>query len=317
MDTFWDESELDFNDPLNQEIWNRSPGVQMRLQRPESLEPPGLYGPQQAMIEAEHRHLLGDRPCLPWVPDLVGKEFNTSGRLAMIGSAYAGFIREYSSRGNTMSIRDAAAEAMEQFQRAFLRSVVLRDRGYYAPLSTLAFETAPLSRVAVLDLARVSLVRRGSGACGDRRDNSKQCASAEEARVFASYAESSESRDWTWRRLGGSPARCIVALGLTAEHGLLRLFAAQRCTIRRSDRMDSLWGIEDRNWPLRYAGPQLAHWISGDGSWWRVECLVEKRRWGVLPVYHPARANNFDPDYKGSRAVLARMRADPWLRDAA
>jgi hypothetical protein len=313
MDTFWDETELDFNDPLNQEIWDQSPGVQMRLQRPESLESPGSYGPQQAMIESEHRELLSGRPCLPWVPDLVGKDFRTAGRLAIVGSAYAGFIEEYSSRPNTMSIKDAAAESMERFQRAFCRVVVIGDRGYYSPLSVLAFETAPLARVAVLDLARVSLVRRGGGAGRDRSDNSKQCASTDEAHVFASYAESAESMVWITRRLLDSPAHCIVALGLTAEHGLLRLFAAQGCDIRRSDWPNDAWISRHSPWPLHYAGPKVAHWISGGGAWWRVECRVQKRRWGVLPAYHPARANR-DPGYRWTRAVLAKMCADPWLQ---
>jgi hypothetical protein len=43
--------------------------------------------------------------------------------------------------------------------------------------------------------------------------------------VFPRYAEHVKSKQWTTGRLLGSRARLIVALGFTAECGLVRLFA--------------------------------------------------------------------------------------------
>ena len=84
MNQFWDQNSLDFNDELNHVIWSESPSHQMEIQHPNELQVPGSIGAQQAMI--------GQKP-LPWVPDIVGKEWQSPQSIFVVGSAYAGFVK--------------------------------------------------------------------------------------------------------------------------------------------------------------------------------------------------------------------------------
>ena len=47
---FWSLEHLDLADPLNEDIWVRSPAMQRAVQSPTTLRHPGALGAQQAML---------------------------------------------------------------------------------------------------------------------------------------------------------------------------------------------------------------------------------------------------------------------------
>jgi hypothetical protein len=96
--SFWSETTFAAKDATNDHIWHTSAATQRTLQPPEVLQQSGAIGAQQATIP-------GDSQCvLPWVPDVLGKGWDDPTALIIVGSAYAGFIRECSSRRNTMPL---------------------------------------------------------------------------------------------------------------------------------------------------------------------------------------------------------------------
>src|SRR5208283_2077137 len=91
-DRFWNDLEL--ADPLNQVIWENSAAVQLEIGPPERLRAVSSIGAQQAMIEGS---AYSGVPCLPWVPDVLMPDWKAQSSILIVGSAYAGFIREYSN----------------------------------------------------------------------------------------------------------------------------------------------------------------------------------------------------------------------------
>lgn len=119
------------HDEINDDIWRDSPAVQRSVQPPEVLGAPGAVGAQQAMIDGDD--------VLPWVPDLIGSNWRNKNALIIVGSAYAGFIREFSGRGATMPLSDyRTARTWQDFQERFVATVVHPDVNYYRRLTALA-----------------------------------------------------------------------------------------------------------------------------------------------------------------------------------
>src|SRR4030095_14884020 len=98
MTRFW--RDLTTEDAVNEEIWARSPDLQRHIQPPEALQLAGAVGAQQAML------LDDPHGVLPWVPDLLGMSWRERDALLVVGSAYAGFIAECSTRHRCLGIAD-------------------------------------------------------------------------------------------------------------------------------------------------------------------------------------------------------------------
>jgi hypothetical protein len=205
---FWGAYHFDFADALNEEIWQLSPVVQQEIQPSNTLKRPGVIGAQQAMLDSP---LPDGRDALPWVPDLVGKQWRDAGALVIVGSAYAGFIREYSTRTATIPLSQYATSSVQDFQSLFLRYVVSPDLSYYGPLQNLCSEFGSATRLLLMDLCRVSLVKRGTGTT-KRMDSSSSAIVREAPAVYEKYVESEQPSEWLWRRFAEGQAQCIVAL---------------------------------------------------------------------------------------------------------
>ncbi len=311
---------FDFDDPLNRRIWSESPAIQRTIHPPAALREPGAVGAQQAMLHRGAHPRITDESVLPWVPDLVGKRWRERDSLLIVGSAYAGFIQEYSTRSRTIRLFNyASATSVAEFQPYYLQQVVSCDTDYYGPIHSLVKATSDggfedASWVALFDLCRASFVARGNGPDDKRGDRGGDGIVKQAPERFARYVESGASASWTWERFVSSRAFRIVALGTIAEHGLLRLFHDRGLQIRAVGSTAS-WtskpGTTGR-WVLQYADPkrQLGSWIAKDAqTWWTIYGDVdgEERVWYLLPIYHPARYQKPDPHYAGARAVLRRM----------
>src|SRR5271169_4861651 len=98
MPPYWINSECCSDGALNEEIWSRSVAVQRLIQSPEETCKEGTFGAQQAMVNGQ--------AVLPWPPDLLGSDWSKPGSWLIIGSAYAGFIREFSRRPASMCLSD-------------------------------------------------------------------------------------------------------------------------------------------------------------------------------------------------------------------
>jgi uracil-DNA glycosylase len=287
--TYWNADELDFEDPLNRKIWDQSPSLQLQIDPPDNLQLPGSVGAQQAMT--------GATP-LPWVPDIVGRRVSEGKGIAILGSAYAGFIRGLSKRGNTITEHHYRNTTMAEFQRAFLRHVVTEDPSYYRKIERSLSSVLPLDRVCLFDLCRVSFVQRASGTNANRKDDSGDRVVRADPAKFVSYVENETAEAWTWARIADSRPQIVVALGTIAEHGVLRLFARRSATIARTKNAADTWrsnAADTDRWPLRYADDRfkLDHWVRERDSW-----FVQHPDLGsinVLPVYHPA-ASQFRPE---------------------
>lgn len=321
---FWNLEHLDLGDSLNADIWSRSPALQRRIQPPSVLRQPGAIGAQQAMLApgSDVPTFITPESILPWVPDLVGTRWREPGSVLVVGSAYAGFIAQYSQRKRTMALADyARAGSTAEFQRRYVRDVVDSDRNYYDSIKSLVggaggFTNA--SRIAVFDLCRASFVERGDGR-HTRKDKWDDSVVRRGRAAFAQYVdgetEAGNPADWTWQRILGSQAVRIVALGRIAEHGLLRLFHQRGLSIHRSDMPSVPWtprpsaNGEWVNWQAD-ARCNIGFWLR-QGAWWTITGTIEgaQRTWHLLPAYHPASRSTVDSDrgYSITRAVLTRI----------
>jgi hypothetical protein len=128
VDHFW--HDLEGADPLNQVIWDESVAVQLQIGPPDQLRAVNSIGAQQAMIEgAAYSHI----PCLPWVPDLLVTDWKAASAILVVGSAYAGFIREYSG-GNGMPLAEYARAYDKGSVKLFIDSFknnVIANWAYY------------------------------------------------------------------------------------------------------------------------------------------------------------------------------------------
>ncbi len=308
--SFWDKSNFDLADPLNAGIWSKSPTLQRAIQPPETLVGDGSVGPQQAMLEEDAPLGVSASEVLPWVPDLVGTAFRESG-IMVVGSAYAGFIKEYSRRGccmplDTYRVAASRSDGSEVFQQEFLSMVVAPDQAYYGPIAQLLSSASILgNEVLFTDLCPNSLVMRQNGN-GHRRDCSKQPCK-DRAPVFCKYAEHPEVMDWQWQRLQSNPTGVIIALGHLAEHGILRLFLRNKATITCGDRIfQDVCGTSPHSWVDSYAHREcrLSFWLE-ERTWWTIE--AGQKEFFLLPVYHPSGFSNYDPSYSGTIDVLKEL----------
>lgn len=306
MSCFWDSSKLSVKDTINAEIWRQSPAIQLQIHHPSFLKLPGSVGAQQAMC--------GDNP-LPWVPDIVGQEWKSPGCFIIVGSAYAGFISEYSSRGGTMPFQKyiscSSNPDFSVFQKSFFDHVISVNDRYYKPIETLVRNFVDLSEIALFDLCRASFVCRGTGNA-TRRDKSEDKIVRDNCSVFEKYVDSPHIPPWTWYRICNSSSRLIIVLGSIAEHGLLRLFESKGFNIieKASNQIFNLRTFNKGLWVKSYADHDrnLNYWIRKK-SWWILNGSINgmKRSICLLPVYHPSRYQNFDPGYNGTKEVIRLM----------
>ena len=309
---FWDPRCFDLNDKINAEIWADSPQLQQGIHPPLALEAAGAFGAQQAMIELADRVFwdnLQPPSILPWVPDLVGKRWKKKDAVFVVGSAYAGFIKEYSTRTAAMNLCCyATANSATQFQERFLQDVVQPDSDYYGKLELLVQPYLYASQLCLMDLCRASFVKRGNRVTRRPMDTSKEPNRGPAWNNYLAYAQHVQSDDWTWRRLTESKTEKIVALGSIAEHGILQLFGRNlNPGFTIIDRDGAPLDLPDF-WNRTYAHPgrNLGYWLNED-DWWIVQGQVggEKRRWRVLPIYHPSRVESYDPLYARTRGLFA------------
>jgi len=285
----------------------------MVLQHPAQLRSGGLFGAQQAMNDSGIVAGVDHGTILPWVPDLVGRNSDNEDGLLVVGTAYAGFITEYSPRAGTLPLSKyyahaTASSGYDDFQRSFVESVVTGDQNYYEKIASLlssaGFQDA--SQITLLDLCRASFVLR-IGPPGPRKDDSQGAATCCWP-IFQQYVESTEPRGWLWRRVTESPARRILALGSIAEHGLLRLFEFYKMKIRRRAGISGRRKFDPNEpWAKNYADKhkQIKWWLE-QSDWWEIDTENEAPRWRVLPISHPgARAS--DSGYVRLRQVLNEM----------
>ena len=279
--------DLDLNDAINAEIWATSPQLQATLSR---AYPRAAAGLLQAVLPGGP---------LPWVPDLVGRAWREAGSVFVVGSAYAPFIEPIAGRARVMTERDCrSAPTASAFLRAFVRDVVSGDPNYYGPLRKLLSGAGLSPREAVLlDLVRGSFVELASREGGD---NAIKAAPD----VFCSYMEAGWA--WTWRRMRESRACDVIVLGQRAERGFLTMLAREGVSVRVAQTGERLNPDEDILSKASARG--VSAWLR-DGMWWEGIGRVDghERRWRVLPVVHPARANQHDPGYHKSAALLREM----------
>jgi hypothetical protein len=307
--TFWDEALFDFNDGLNNDLFNRSPRVQL-----EEIGKPSVVGSQQAMVPGD---------VLAWIPDPVGKNWTSSEAVLFCGSAYAGIFSPYSSRRGqrTMPFEQyAEAKTLEKLQRAYFDRIIdpreaRSSDAYYGKIQELCESGADQSDlacvtdasfIAMFDLCRTSFVKRvlENGVVKDICDTNSVI--RRHCDIFEKYVQSASASEWLWRRVSAGQARRIVALGSIAEHGLLRLFQRRGQSIFLGNRGPIEFPAKslesaDGKWVGRYAyvwlrhkrlaiekvtGPlQLGYWIS-HSTWWSIHD-GGKERWRLLPIYHP------------------------------
>ncbi len=148
--TFWSLDELDLTDSLNAEMWTRSPTEQERIQPYKDDWTIGKAGAQQAM-RYPHR--------LPWVPDVVGRDWKSPDAVLIFGSAYGAFIRREGRPGFIAPAEYARASSAAEFTRLFSAKVL--PASYYSRSAQLVSTVVPSCRlVGLLDLCRVAFVRR-------------------------------------------------------------------------------------------------------------------------------------------------------------
>ncbi len=312
MSNFWDQSNFNFNDQINLEIWRESPKLQRDIQKPGQLTQLGSIGPQQAMLDENATLGINADSVLPWVPDIVGKDSHKENDLLIFGAVYAGFIDEYSSRRECMPLNEYVNAAKDggltYFQKLFLERVVERDSAYYGKIKSLIQNAGVEPSLLVLsDLCRNSIVERRV-VNNKRRDSSRQ-PSKERAATYCVYVENEQYpkiQEWTEKRILQSKSGRIIALGHVAEHGLLRLFSRIGATISQGNEQFNLQIRLSPQWVDSYADPnrQLSFWINNK-TWWTIK--RGDKEWRLLPIYHPATVDRYDSNYKQTASVLDQM----------
>jgi hypothetical protein len=314
MNGFWDQSNFNTeNDQINFEIWSESPELQRRIQPANKLTTLGSVGPQQAMLDSNTElHIDSKKDVLPWVPDLVGKRSGNKEGLLIFGAAYAGFIREYSSRppqtcmplSEYVKASNLKKQGMQYFQNRFLENVVKPDPSYYGKIESLLKSVGIKSDQIILsDLCHNSIVKRQIDQNGRRKDDSKQ-PSKNRSSVFCKYVENTKVQEWTVNRILQSQSSHIIALGHIAEHGLLRLFNQMGAIISQANIQFELLMRPSPRWVDVYAdhpNKKIIFWINNK-TWWTIK--NRNREWRLLPIYHPAIADRYDSNYLDTKEVL-------------
>lgn len=279
--------DLDLDDAINAEIWANSRRIQAAIS---DAHPEAAADILQAV--------LAGGP-LPWVPDLVGRDWKEAGSLFVVGSAYAPFLDTYAGRARAMSEHTyRRSPTPSAFQRSFVRDVVSDDTSYYGPLLQLlrAVGLSP-RRAVLLDLVRGSFVKLANFEGGDG-------AITVAPALFSAYMAA--GWHWTWRRLRESSALDIVVLGGRAERGFLTMLSREGLTVRVALGGEPV--VRDDNILSAASARGVAGWLR-DGTWWEATGRVDgrERRWRILPIVHPARVNQHDARYVASARLLRRM----------
>lgn len=151
MTRYWHTTDaLELDDSINEVIWRDSPGIQREIAQPcDAYE--GAVGAAQGMV--------GDTP-LPWVPDLVGKDWRSPDAVLVFGSSYADFFTPLARRDNRMSLEEyREADSSRVFQSSFVRDVVGSDNDYYNEVAELLVRAGvPPTSLVLSDLCRASFV---------------------------------------------------------------------------------------------------------------------------------------------------------------
>jgi hypothetical protein len=208
----WPMTALDLEDPINQAIWSESPVVQQDLQ-PARHGTVGSVGAGQALV--------GPDP-LPWVPDLVGREWRTPDSVLVFGASYADFFTRWANRPGRLTSAYRADAPWSDFQQQYVRAVVDDDAAYYDKVQQLLQDAGlPRERVLLTDLCRASFVEIESGG-----SSASETLLTTHARLFNAYVAA--NRAWHHRRLRAWQGTVLVGLGRLATAGLLHLLSDGR-----------------------------------------------------------------------------------------
>lgn len=319
----WNIEDFDLDDEINRGIWNRSPDLQREAHAQtddnEAHRFDGSYGCQQAMTEAEG---FSEVP-LPWVPDLVGKNYGKKSSLLIVGSAYAPFLIGYGGRQavepstyRKLAERGSVGRFLDE---QFLPNVVNDDDGhYYDKISAvLGYEDGvnPIispRAIAITDLCRGSFVYRPNNQptediFGDRVIDESDPRIPAEAdpqcrRMFDTYFRGENRYGWLNRRIQNDGLRVVLALGLIAEYGLLRRFHELGAQVRENESVAEFIPRNHQlpwNWVGQYAhlGFNLGYW-NAPNRWWDVS-FGNRLFLRILPTYHPS-AREWTDDYEDS-----------------
>lgn len=297
---FWSPEALDLEDPLNQEIWDTSPGIQDEIQAYSPDWKNEDVGAQQAM-RYPHR--------LPWVPDPVGKDWRRRDAILAFGSAYAPFISGNGQRREIDPLQYADSTCQEFM--GLLQENLLTARSYYREITKIFSPFMQSCRLlGLVDLCRAAFVRRLPN-----KDQGGDGVVRAEGELFSRYVESPTASEWLWRRIEDSESSMVVALGTIAEHGLLRLFKRRLARSRIVDSNDPTIFFSLRansDWCRSYAsrrrtlndrcsGSNVAVWVVTGLSAQGIE-----RTWRLAVVPHPGerpRSTPF-PTYEAIRTAL-------------
>ncbi len=321
----WNIDDFDLDDTLNQEIWRNSPKLQRDVHAQTNDDGErrfnGDFGCQQAMLGDAG---FDENP-LPWVPDLVGKDYGKKGSLLIVGSAYAPFIRGYGNAGERNAIpklayRWASAMRSGDFQELFFDEVIHADKSYYWQIERLLAGIAENlflpRKYCLTDLCKGSFVKRKIVEVNpypnephyfsyevSRRDKGGDGDVRRGANVFHAYFSDHRSGNWLWKRITNGKVKAILALGSIAEHGILKLMVEKGCAAETT-RGDNFNGgpLAEPNangdWVRSYAhnGWHLGDWAQRQDSCWRIS--RQRRKWRLLPICHPSRhATCWTEDY--------------------
>ncbi|HML18449.1 MAG TPA: hypothetical protein VK419_15575 [Bryobacteraceae bacterium] len=312
--SFWNDADLAFQreleDSINDEIWSQSVKIHEKKGFTRTELAACGYGAQQAMLPA-------DASVLPWVPDVLGSEWDHPQAVHIVGIAYAGFIKEISERCFPLEEYVKASKGgWRDFARTYLSLVIRGDQAYYEPLCPVLEYFGSKSRFCLFDLCRASLVKREVNRPRDKPISPSKADQLSQQCV-ASYCEHCQSQRWTFDRLRGglsreakSPTRAVIALGLTAEHGLLKLFLKSKQYVWDSSEKRKPWLDQSKNsasplWTVHYArsGSTLGKRLQSP-TWWCVGPSLHEARWHVIPIYHPSFVSRHDPAYERTLKIL-------------
>lgn len=325
--SFWNKADLAFQheaeDSINDEIWSQSAKVHQEEGFRSTDLTPGCYGAQQAMLDSAIFGPPANGLVLPWVPDILGSEWNHPEAIHIAGLAYAGFIKGISKRCFPFDDYLRASKGhWHEFAELFLRHVIDGDSAYYEPLCPILEALGGRSRFSLFDLCRASLVKRGEGTVG-RFDKvfSPSKKDVDSQKCVASYCERAESLRWTWDRLRRSRARLVIVLGTAAEHGLLNLLLREHQSIwdfASNKRWCGHTGSASPGWTVNYAGsgskrrdPLTLGRRLDSPTWWCVGSDMQNPRWHVVPIYHPSsrERRRIDPRYERTLKFLGGIMA--------
>jgi len=203
----WSVAALDVDDALNQTIWNESPARQMKI-FPARLPVIGMVAAAQAFVEP---------PPLPWVPDLVGRNWREQGSLLVMGISYADFFLPLPGRRSRMQLREyREAKGPAEFQAKFLEKVVRGDTAYYEPIADLLERAdVELERTVITDICRASF-----GSWDGTRITAGAGILQNYDTAFRPYVR--QNQDWHNSRLDEGGFQVIVTLGTLARYEVER-----------------------------------------------------------------------------------------------